>query len=108
MKFVFKWALRLAILLVVLFLLSLDSLLKAAVTRQIRAQTGLEARIEKFSAGIFSPVVTIENFKLYNPADFGGGPFLNIRELHVEYDRAALGRRTVHLKLLRLDLAELA
>ena len=110
MKWLFKWVLRLAVLLIVLIavlLLSLDSIFKALVDRQIRAGTGMDVKIGKLSVGLLSPVVTIENFKLYNPAEFGGMPFLDIRELHLEYDRAALARRTLHVKLMRLNLAEL-
>lgn len=102
--------LRLAILLVVLIivlLLSLDSIFKAMVERRIRAQTGMDVNIGKFYVGLLSPVVTIENFKLYNTADFGGAPFLDIRELHVEYNRAALVGRKLHVTLMRLNLTEL-
>jgi len=110
MKWLFKWALRLVFLigvLLVVLLLSLDLIFKALVVRQIRAATGMDVKIESLSVGWFSPVVTIENCRLYNPAEFGGTPFLDIRELHVEYDRAALARRILHVKLMRLNLAEL-
>jgi hypothetical protein len=52
-------------------------------------------------------VVTIENLKLYNTPEFGGTPFLDIRELHLEYDRDALAQRKLKIKLLRLNLEEL-
>jgi hypothetical protein len=110
MKFLFKWAFRLVIVLVVLViiaLLSLDSIIKSVVAREIRAQTGMDVKIGKFSFGLLSPVVTIEDFKLYNPAEFGGTPFLDIRELHVEYDREAMSRRELHITLLRLSITEL-
>jgi len=110
MKWLFKWALRLVFLigvLLVVLLLSLDLIFKALVERQIRAATGMEVKIGNLSVSWLSPVVTIENCRLYNPAEFGGTPFLDIRELHVEYDRAALARRTLHVKLMRLNLAEL-
>lgn len=110
MKWVFKWLFRLIFLLVVLIvalLLSKDTIIKAAAERQIRAQTGMDVKIGKFSVGIFSPVVTIENFKLYNSPEFGGTPFINIPELHVEYDRAALAKRRIHITLMRFNLAEL-
>lgn len=110
MKFLLKWALRLVVLivaLVVIFLLSLDSIIKALVQREIRAQTGMDVKIGRFSFGLLSPVVTIEDFKLYNPPEFGGTPFLDIRELHVEYDREAMARRELHITLLRLSLTEL-
>ena len=35
-------------------------------------------------------------------------PFLNIRELHIEFDREALAHRELRLKLLKLDITELA
>ena len=110
MKWLFKWLFRLlllAIVLIVILLLSLNSILRVYVEYRIRAQTGMDAEIGKFSVGLIEPAVTIQNFKLYNPPDFGGTPFLDIRELHVEYDRAALAKRQLHLTLLRFNLAEL-
>ena len=67
----------------------------------------MDAEIGRFSLGLTEPTVTIQNFKLYNPPDFGGTPFLDIREIHVEYDRAALARHEIHLTLLRFNLGEL-
>jgi len=110
MKWLFKWLFRLlllAIVLIVILLLSLNSILRVYVEYRIRAQTGMDAEIGKFSVGLIEPAVTIQNFKLYNPPDFGGTPFLDIREIHVEYDRAALAKRQLHLTLLRFNLAEL-
>jgi uncharacterized protein involved in outer membrane biogenesis len=110
MKWFFKWVFRLAIFLVallVVLLLSLDSVVKALAERQIRAKTGMEAKIGKFSVGLIAPMVTMDNFKLYNTAEFGGTPFLDIPELHIEYDRAALARHQLHITLMRFKLAEL-
>jgi len=110
MKWLFKWIFRLVLLLIALIVALVwfkDAILKALVERQIRVQTGMDVKIGKFSAGILSPVVNIENFKLYNPPEFGGTPFLDIRELHVEYDRGALAGRRLHFTLLRLNLADL-
>jgi len=67
----------------------------------------MDVKIGKFSAGVLSPVVNIENFKLYNPPEYGGTPFLDIPELHIKYDRVALAYRVLHIKLLRLNVAEL-
>ena len=105
-----KWLfilLFVAIAVIVGLLLSKDAIGKAAVEQQIRAQTGMDVKIGRFSIGLLSPVVTIENFKLYNTPEFGGTPFLDIPELHLEYDRAAFARRQLRITLLRLNLAEL-
>jgi hypothetical protein len=109
-KWLFKWLFRLfllAVVLIVILLLSFNSLVRVYVEHRIRAQTGMDAEIGKFSVGLTEPTVTIQNFKLYNPPAFGGTPFLDIREIHVEYDRAALTKRQLHLTLLRFNLGEL-
>jgi uncharacterized protein involved in outer membrane biogenesis len=109
-KFVFKWLLRLfilAVVLVVIFFLSLDSILRVVMENRIRAQTGMDAEIGKFTLGLAEPTITIKDFKLFNPPSFGGTPFLDIPEIHVEYDRAALARHEIHVTLLRFNLGEL-
>jgi len=105
-----KWLFLLLFVVVALIVglaLSKDAIAKAAAEQQIRAQTGMDVKIGRFSVGLLSPVVTIENFQLFNTPEFGGTPFLDIRELHLEYDRAALARRQLRITLLRLNLAEL-
>ena len=92
-KFIFKWLLRLfvlAVVLAVILFLSFDSILRVVMENRIHAQTGMEAEIGKFHFGLTQPVVEIKNLQLFNSAAFGGTPLLNIPEIHVEYDRAAL------------------
>lgn len=106
-----KWLFLLTIVgvaLVVGLLFSKDAIAKAAVEQQLRAQTGMDVKIGKFSLSVWSPIATIENLTLANPADFGGIPFLNIRELHIQFDREALAHRELRLNLLKLNIAELA
>ena len=110
MKWLFKWLFRLVLLAVVsivILLLSLNSILRVWAEHRIRAQTGMDAEIGRFSLNLAPPTVTIQNFKLYNPTNFGGTLFLDIPEIHVEYDRAALARHEIHLTLLRFNLGEL-
>jgi hypothetical protein len=110
MKWIFKWLFRLFILaaaLVVVFLLSYNSILRIVIQNRIRAQTGMDAEIGKFSLGLFSPTIEIQNLKIYNPPSFGGTLFLDIPEIHVEYDRAALAKREIHVTLMRFNLGEL-
>lgn len=106
-----KWLFILVLIVAALvagLLFSKDAIAKAAVEQQIRAQTGMDVKIGKFSLGVMSPIATIENLTLYNTADFGGTPFLNIRELHIQFDREALAHRELRLKLLKLNVAELS
>ena len=110
MKWIFKWLLRLfilAVVLVIIVLLSFNSIVRIFIEHQIRAQTGMDAEIGSFRLGITEPTVEIQNFKLYNPPSFGGAPFLDIPEIHVEYDRAALAKHEFHITLMRFNLEEL-
>ena len=109
-RWFFKWLLRLfllAVALVVIFLLSLNSILRVLIEHNIRAQTGMDAEIGRFKLGWTAPAIEIQDLKIYNTAAFGGAPFLDIPEIHAEYDRAALLKKQIHLTLLRFNLAEL-
>jgi hypothetical protein len=110
MKWLFKWAFRLMLVLAAIIILGLllkDFILRASLERKIRARTGMDVQVGKFSSGLFSPVFTIQKLKLYNTAEFGGTPFLDVPELHVEFDPVALRQRKLHIKLLRFNLNEL-
>jgi uncharacterized protein involved in outer membrane biogenesis len=113
-KWIFKWLLRLflavvalVVIAVIVLLLSYNSILRGTIERQIRAQTGMDAEIGSFKLALVSPTVEIQNLKIHNSPDFGGTPFLDIPEIHVEYDRAALARREIHITLMRFNLGEL-
>jgi uncharacterized protein involved in outer membrane biogenesis len=110
MKTLLKWILGVVLLLVILavvFLLSLDTILRVVAENRIRTQTGMTAEIGKFHLGLTEPVITIKDFKIYNPPAFGGTPFISIPEIHVEYDRAALAKNQIHVTLMRFNLGEL-
>jgi uncharacterized protein involved in outer membrane biogenesis len=114
MKRIFKWllglflaAVVLVIVTIIVLLMSYNSILRVAIERQIRAQTGMDVEIGSLKVALTSPTVEIQNLKIHNPPDFGGTPFLDIPEIHVEYDRAAFARREIHIKLLRFNLGEL-
>ena len=110
MRCLIRWLFRLVVVLVGLALvlyLAKDSILRRMAEQRLRARTGLDVQIGRLSSGIFSPIVTVEDFKVFNSAEFGGTPFVNIPELHVELDADALSRHQLHVKLMRFNLAEL-
>lgn len=97
----------LAVVLIVIFFLSLNSILRVVIEHNIRAQTGMDVEIGRFKLGLTEPTVTIENLKIYNSTNFGGTLFLDIPEIHAEYDRTALAKSELHVTLLRFNLGEL-
>ena len=109
MRFIVRWLFRLLIAGLVLtigLVLVKDRVLKELLAGQIRRETGLETRIGHFEMGVVSPTLTVEDLRIYNPAEFGGSVFLHVAECHIEYDAAALLQRRVQLRLFRLNLAE--
>jgi hypothetical protein len=110
MRWIIKWIIRLVALVVVLLVLAIvfkDTIARIAMERRIQRETGMETHIGRVSIALLSPIITIENLKLYNTAEFGGGTFLDVPELHVQYDRPALVNSKFHINLMRLNLAEL-
>ena len=110
MKTFLKWLVGITLVLMalaVVFLLSLDTILRVTAENRIRAQTGMDAEIGTFHLGLLKPVVTIKDLKIHNPPAFGGTPFLSIPEIHIEYDRDALVKNQIHLTLARFNLGEL-
>lgn len=109
-RWVFKWLFRvclLVVVLIVILLLSLNSILRVVIEHNIREQTGMDAEIGRFKLGWTKPIIEIQDLKIYNSPQYGGTPFLDIPEIHIEYDRLALAKKDLHLTLVRFNLAEL-
>ncbi len=110
MKFLLKWAFRLFLVLLVLvavLALSFDSLVTSLAESRLRKQTGLEVRLGMLEVRPWSGRARLEGLVIHNPAEFGGGPLVNVAEVAVEYDPALARERKLHLTLLRFHLAEL-
>ena len=108
MRALFRLAFRLLMLLVLLAVAGV--LLRNPIIREIAQyrlsrQTGLEVTIGRVDIGLLSPRITVEDFVIYNSADFGGSPLMEVPELHLEYDRDALFSRQLHFRLVRLNFA---
>ena len=110
MKFLLKWVFRLLLLLVVLLAvlaLSFDSIVTGLAESRLRKQTGLEVRLGRLELRPWSGRALAEKLVIYSPAEFGGGPLVDLAEVYVEYDPALAKERKLHLKVLRFNLAEL-
>jgi len=109
MRFIVRWLFRLAVVLLILtvaLLLGKDLLLKELLQVHIRRETGIEARVGRFEVGLLAPTLRVEDLRLYDPPEFGGGVFLHVAECQIEYDVSALWDRRVRLRLLRLVVPE--
>jgi uncharacterized protein involved in outer membrane biogenesis len=109
MKTFFRWTIRVAVtlfflvvVLVVVALLLKDVIAKSLTERNLRESTGLDAKISKLEIGLATPTIHLDDLKLYNTEQFGGGTFLQMPELRVEDIRSG----KIHFKTLRLNVAE--
>lgn len=98
----------LLVLLIVAGVLLIDPISKSVLESQIRSQTGMDVKIGKVAVGLVSPTVRIENCTLYNTAQFGGSPFIQMPELYLEYDRESIRSGILGLKLMRLNLSDVS
>jgi uncharacterized protein involved in outer membrane biogenesis len=115
MRLLFRWVFRIVLGLIILavavtvaILLLLDTITRELLVSRLRSETGMEVKISAVHVGLLSPTISMEGFKLYNTANFGGSVCMDMPELHIEYDVSALRARQLHLTLLRLELAELS
>jgi uncharacterized protein involved in outer membrane biogenesis len=109
-RWLFRIALALFILAVVAVvagILLLDTVVREVLTSRMHAATGMEVHIASVHVGLMTPTITIEGFKLYNTPAFGGSLCLDMPELHMEYDPAAIRAGLIHLPLVRLNLARI-
>ncbi|MEO7297658.1 MAG: hypothetical protein ABI042_03665 [Verrucomicrobiota bacterium] len=85
-------------------ILSIDAIAKLLAERRIESQTGFRASIGKLNLGIRNATVDFYDLVLKNPTQFHADTFLEMPELHIEYDRDALRTGKLHLKLVRFNL----
>jgi hypothetical protein len=93
------------VVLLVAAILLLDTIARQFVEYQLRDRTGLETKVGRVTVGLLHPELTVENVVLYNKAQFGGSPFIELPELHLEYDPDALRARKLHCTLVRFNVA---
>jgi uncharacterized protein involved in outer membrane biogenesis len=113
MRTLFRWLIRLFVTLLILGVvvavigvLLKDVIAKSIAERNLRDTTGMDARISRLEVGLATPTVNLEGLKLYNTADFGGGTFLDLPELRMEYLPENVRDGKLRFKTVRLHLAE--
>ena len=108
-KFIFRWAFRLlilAIVIVVALVLLKDTIIKNIAESQIRKSTGMDVKIGAMHVGLTRPVFNVENFVLYNTAEFGGGTFIDVPDLYLELVPDAK-KGELRFKIVRMNVREL-
>src|SRR5262245_7513658 len=105
-----KWVFRILLLLVVLLVAALifrNQIAKFIIEWQLRDYTGTDVKIGRVEIGIVSSFLRIEDLRLKNTREFGGSTFMDVPEIYIEYDRAALMSGKFHATIGRLNVSEL-
>ncbi len=110
MKKILKWVFRLILVLVVLLVaavLARNVIARPLIEKEIQQATGLTAILGRVNIGLTTPTVWVENLRLLNGAEFGGGTFVDVPQLEVEYDGAALRSRIVKLRTVQVNISQM-
>lgn len=100
----------LCVVLAITALLTFDWFVKRVITNEVRKSANLELQIGTLDIGLLRQRITLRDVKVFAEPQFGGVQVLDLPELHIEYDGAALSKREkeLHLRLVRVRLNELA
>jgi hypothetical protein len=105
-----RWAIRLlGLLLIGLVAVAVwrNAWLRPMLEDSLRASTGMDAQVGQLRVHLWSPTVRLERVLLYARAEHGGGPWLVLPEVYLEYDFARLLRRELRFKLVRASVLDL-
>ena len=105
MKLVKKIALILLIVIVVFFLTK-NVVIKAVVETGVRLVTGLTLSMEKLDVGIISTKLHIQNLKILNPQSFEEKIMLDMPEILIDYALMDIITGTIHLETMIIHLKE--
>lgn len=113
MRFLFRWAYRLLILLIVLAIglfLTKDALAKWWIVSEFREQ-GMDAKIGQLEIGFpLNSTVSASDITIYNLPKYGGSPMLKIDDLFIDCDFSELMnvRRKLkpHFRQVRIGITE--
>jgi len=83
-----------------------NAIVKAVIETGVKAVTGLPLKLGKLDVNFPGHFVIVENLKLYNPAGFPDEPMVDLPEIYVHYDLAAIMAGKIHLQELRFSLEE--
>lgn len=83
-----------------------DIVIKTMVEKGVEIVTGLKLDIGTLKVGVLKPVVDIKDLKLFNAAGFKDRTMIDMPEIYVDYDLAAIFKNRIHLNEVRIDLKE--
>jgi len=95
------------VVVVALFLIFKNVLIKTAVEQGTKRVTGLELTIRDMDVGLLASKVDITDMQLLNPVGFPDTVMIDIPKFLVDVELASFFKKRAHVQTLTLDLKEL-
>jgi hypothetical protein len=105
-----KMAIVIVIILVIIIggVISFKNIIaRSLVSQGVKAVTGLTLEIGSLDIGVFKPVVSVGNLKLFNPAGYPDKLMADIPAFYADYDLGAFLKGKVHFRQLQINLKSL-
>ncbi|MFA5355943.1 MAG: hypothetical protein WC301_00835 [Candidatus Omnitrophota bacterium] len=96
------------VLLFVVLAAARNFIVKTAITKGIEALAGLKVEMRKVDIGLLSPVVLIEQLKVYNPDGFKDRLMADIPLVYVDYDLWGFFKGRAHFNKIKIEIDELS
>ncbi|MDP8233243.1 MAG: hypothetical protein P9M06_00345 [Candidatus Saelkia tenebricola] len=106
MKKIIKILTLITLILIVCLFLFKNLVVNFAVSKGVKAFTGLKLSIKDMNVGIKETIIGIEEMKLYNPPNFKDRLMVEMPEIYINYDLPAILKGTIYFKEIRINLKE--
>lgn len=100
---IFLWFTGSIITLLILILIFINPLVRFAVTTIGSAVTGTEITLDEFDLSLLKGKITLNNFRIANPAGFKQQPMLELGHFHAAWDNSSLLTDNIFVENIKLD-----
>ena len=94
------------LIVIVVFAIGKDVIVKVATEQGVKAVTGLKLRISSFRVKMLKSIISIKGLKLYNPSGYKDKVMVDIPEIYVDYTFSDIIKGYLHFPEIRLHLKE--
>jgi hypothetical protein len=95
------------LILVVILHVGKNTVAKFAVTKSVKALTGLKMNIASMDVSIVNTSISMNGMKLFNAPEYSDRIMVYMPEIHVDYNLGSILKGKTHLKEVKIQVKEL-
>ena len=99
--------LALIIGILIIFAISKNIILKAAIEGGVKAATGLQLTMDSINLDLINTMIEVKNLRLYNPKGFPDKIMCEIPKFYLDIELSDLFKGRIHISQMTLELKEL-